>query len=62
MKIIGLDNSLSSPGVVKAELDDNLDIINMDYLTFTTVKKYSGGNISNSKHTVTSSIFSVSAS
>lgn len=45
MKIIGLDNSLSSPGVVKAELDDNLDIINMDYLTFTTVKKYSGGNI-----------------
>lgn len=39
MIITGLDISLTSPGVVKAELDINLDIKKISWLGFTTVKK-----------------------
>lgn len=39
--IIGaLDYSISSPGVCKFELNENLDIIKKDFLTFTASKKY----------------------
>ena len=40
MIIAGLDVSLTSPGIVKARLDDTtLDIIELDWCGFTTVIK-----------------------
>ena len=39
MKIVGIDYSMNSPGVVRFYLNDNLDLIKADYLGFTQVKK-----------------------
>lgn len=39
MIICGLDYSMNSPGVVRAQLDDNLDIEKLTYRGFTSVKK-----------------------
>lgn len=39
MVIVGLDISLNSPGIVKANLDANLEIFNINWIGFTTVKK-----------------------
>lgn len=39
MKICGIDYSVTSPGVVKAELDDNFNFIDIKYLGFSSVKK-----------------------
>ena len=39
MRIAGIDYSKNCPAVVKFELDDNLDIVEKDYISFTTVKK-----------------------
>lgn len=39
MKICGCDVSINSPGLVKFELDENLEIISTDFLGFTGVKK-----------------------
>jgi len=39
MKIVGLDLSINGSGCVSLTLDDNLDIIDKDFRTFTTVKK-----------------------
>ena len=49
MIISGLDSSLSSPGLVKFHLDDELNIISIDYLGFNskTLKEYD--NIVNTK-------------
>ena len=41
MKIAGLDMSVTHTGAVKLELDERLNILNADWLTFTTTKKYS---------------------
>lgn len=47
MIIAGIDISLTSPGVVKAVLNENLDVVNYSWLAFTTVKKMksSTGNL-----------------
>lgn len=45
MVIVGLDLSLNGSGCVKMELDDELNIINRDYLGFTQVKKNSSKNV-----------------
>ena len=39
MFIAGIDYSISSPAVVKAELDENFDVIGIEYLSFSSVKK-----------------------
>ncbi len=39
MFICGIDYSISSPAVVKAELDSNLDIIGIDYISFSSTMK-----------------------
>lgn len=39
MIIVGIDYSMSSPGLIKAELDENLEIIRMDYQGFCSVAK-----------------------
>ena len=39
MIITGLDLSINSSGLVQLELDDNLDIVHVDFMGFTTVKK-----------------------
>ena len=39
MFICGIDYSISSPAVVKAELDANLDIVGIDYVSFTSTLK-----------------------
>jgi hypothetical protein len=41
MKIVGLDLSINGSGCVSFELDNDLEIKNMKYLSFTTVKKNS---------------------
>lgn len=41
----GLDLSKNSPGIVKMILDDNLDIVDVKCLGFTSVKKYEQSNI-----------------
>jgi len=41
MIIVGIDYSMSSPGLVKCELDDNLDIIRSDYAGYSSVLKTS---------------------
>jgi Holliday junction resolvasome RuvABC endonuclease subunit len=45
MIIAGLDISINSPAVVKYMLDENLDIVNSEYLGFTTVKKNRTNNV-----------------
>lgn len=45
MKIVGIDASINSTGLVSLTLDDNLSVINVDYLGFTQVKKLSGPKI-----------------
>jgi Holliday junction resolvasome RuvABC endonuclease subunit len=40
MIIAGFDLSINSSGLVKFTLDDNLDVIDVDYLGFTQVKKW----------------------
>jgi Holliday junction resolvasome RuvABC endonuclease subunit len=44
MTILGIDNSLTSPSVVRFELDNNLDITKMEYLGFSSDKKYQHSN------------------
>ena len=39
MKICGVDYSINSPGIIKATLNDNLDIVDVDYLAFSDIKK-----------------------
>ena len=39
MIIVGVDYSMSSPGIVKAELDENLEVVRMDYRGFCSVAK-----------------------
>jgi len=39
MIICGIDYSISSPAVVKAELDDDLEITGINYLSFSSTKK-----------------------
>jgi len=39
MFICGIDYSISSPAVVKAELDDNYEIKGIEYLSFSSTKK-----------------------
>ncbi len=39
MNILGIDYSKNSPSVVILELDDNLDVVDLDYISFTSVKK-----------------------
>lgn len=46
MKICGFDLSMNSSGIVKLELDDNLEIISTDYLGFTQVKKHESDKVS----------------
>ena len=45
MIIAGIDCSMNGTGIYKFKLDDNLEIIEKDYLAFTTVKKHSSNNI-----------------
>jgi Holliday junction resolvasome RuvABC endonuclease subunit len=46
MYILGIDSSFSSPGFVWAELDDKtLEIVQQDYLGFTSTKKFKNNNI-----------------
>lgn len=45
MIISGIDPSINGTGAVKFYLDDNLDITNTDYLSFTTVKKNSNSKV-----------------
>lgn len=45
MIIIGADISVNSPGFVKFELDNNLDISKKSYFGFTQVKKHESENI-----------------
>ena len=40
MKIVGLDMSVTHTGCVMMTLDDRLNIVDTDWLTFTTTKKY----------------------
>ncbi len=44
-KIVGLDLSINGSGCVKFELDNNLDIIKKEYMSFTQVKKNETKNI-----------------
>lgn len=44
MKIVGLDMSVTHTGAVKMTLDQNLEIVSIDWLTFVTTKKYSSDN------------------
>lgn len=39
MIICGIDYSISSPAIVKAELDDDLEIIGIDYISFSSTLK-----------------------
>ena len=39
MFICGIDYSISSPAVVKAELNDDLDIVSIDYMSFSSTLK-----------------------
>lgn len=39
MIICGIDYSISAPAVVKARLDENLDIVKMEYRSFSSTKK-----------------------
>lgn len=41
MKIAAIDYSKNSPGVVKSTFDDNFNIIEIDYIGFTQIKKFS---------------------
>ncbi len=45
MKIIGIDMSVNSPAIVEFKLDENLDIIEKRYITFSKVKKYEHDNV-----------------
>lgn len=45
MKIVGVDNSVNSPGVVWFELDEKLEVKRKNFLGFTTVKKDATDNI-----------------
>lgn len=45
MKIVGLDLSINGSGCVKFDLDKNLDIADLEYLSFTHVKKNSTKDI-----------------
>ena len=45
IKIAGMDLSITSSGVVKYELDDNMGIVGAEYLGFTTTKKNEQKNI-----------------
>lgn len=45
MKIVALDLSINGSGCVKFYLDEKLNVVNMDYLGFTHVKKNSSKNI-----------------
>jgi hypothetical protein len=40
MKILAIDNSITSPGIIHCELDDNFDIVEVKYLTFSSTKKF----------------------
>lgn len=44
MKIAGLDLSVTHSGAVILSLDDKLNVIDTDWLSFTTTKKYSSDN------------------
>ena len=39
IKIAGLDLSIASSGVIVETLDDNFDVLDLDYLGFTQKKK-----------------------
>ena len=39
MFICGIDYSISSPAVVKAELDEKFNIVSLDYMSFSSTKK-----------------------
>ena len=39
MKIVGIDYSMNSPGIIRFELDKDFEITKTDYLGFTQVKK-----------------------
>lgn len=45
MKIVGLDLSINSSGMVKFTLDDDFNIIETDYRGFTSVKKNESGKV-----------------
>lgn len=45
MNICGLDLSMNSSGLVKLTLDENLNIIDKDYMGFTQVKKHESDRI-----------------
>lgn len=45
MKICGLDLSMNGSGCVSFELDEKLNVVKSDFLTFTTVKKREEKNI-----------------
>ncbi len=45
MKICGIDASINGTGIVKFELDDDLEITKKNYKAFTQVKKYEEKNI-----------------
>lgn len=45
MKILGLDMSVTHTGAVMMELDQNLEIVKTDFLTFVTSKKYASDNV-----------------
>lgn len=42
MKICGVDMSINSPAIVKFFIDDNYNVINKEFLTFSKIKKYTG--------------------
>jgi hypothetical protein len=45
IKLVGVDNSLNSPACFILIVNDNLDVIESDYIGFTTTKKGSTNNI-----------------
>lgn len=45
MNIVGIDPSINSTGLFKIELDDDMKVVNQDYMGFTQVKKNSSDKI-----------------
>ena len=45
MNIVGCDLSMNASGITKFKLDKDLNVIEKDYLAFTTTKKYETNNV-----------------
>jgi len=40
MIVVAIDNSITSPGIMRCELDENLNIVEVKFLTFSSTKKF----------------------